>query len=184
MAESEIKSSSVGNVVKGFSDRFNALLDRAGFPKQNRLTVGAKRFGIVPNTFRSWCVQDKIPQTHSDLVGIVEKLLKDVPGRYNARAVVAWLLAGDAVPHPFTDEADALLLVELYFRIREIAKSEKIEFEKLPRDVRNLILKRVRAMLPPTAASADEGLQLDHAVVNAIAGMLETARAMHVMKRR
>lgn len=184
MTESDAKSSATGNCAEGFSDRFNALLDRADFPKQNRVAAGAKRFAVVHNTFKSWCTQDKIPNTHSNLVGIVESLLKDMPGRHNTKTVVAWLLAGDAVPNPFADDTDALLLVELYFQISDVAKSEGIEFDKLRRDVRNLILKRVRAMLPPTATSADKGLQLDHSMTAAVAGMLETARAMHLMNRR
>ena len=94
MGESLVKPSAAGNVVEGFSQRFNVLLDRARFPKQNRITIGAKRFDVVPNTFKAWCTADKIPGAHTDLVRIVDELLREVPGRYNSRAVVAWLLWG------------------------------------------------------------------------------------------
>ena len=178
MGESQIKAATAGNVVEGFSQRFNVLLDRARFPKPNRITVGAKRFDVVPNTFKAWCTGDKIPGTHTDLLRIVDELLRDMPGRYNPRAVAAWLLAGDAVPNPFGDDTDALLLVELYLKLSDIAKHEGMDFDKLPRNVRNLILRRVRGMLPTGASSSDEGVQLDDAVISVVIGMLETARTM------
>ena len=178
MGESQVKAATPGNVVEGFSQRFNVLLDRARFPKPNRITVGAKRFDVVPNTFKAWCTGDKIPGTHTDLLRIVDELLRDMPGRYNPRAVAAWLLAGDAVPNPFGDDTDALLLVELYLKLSDIAKHEGMDFDKLPRNVRNLILRRVRGMLPAGASSSDEGVQLDDAVISVVIGMLETARTM------
>ena len=89
MGESQVKAATPGNVVEGFSQRFNVLLDRARFPKPNRITVGAKRFDVVPNTFKAWCTGDKIPGTHTDLLRIVDELLRDMPGRYNPRAVAA-----------------------------------------------------------------------------------------------
>jgi hypothetical protein len=183
MRETEAKSSAAGNVVEGFSQRFNLVLDRARFPKQNRITVGAKRFDVVPNTFKAWCTADKIPGTHSDLLRITSELLREMPGRYNARAVVAWLLAGDAVPNPFGDDTDALLLVELYLKLSDIAKHEGMDFDKLPRNVRNLILKRVRALLPPNATSSDDGVELDETAVSVVIGMLETARTMEPTDR-
>lgn len=183
MGESDVRASVTSNVVEGFSQRFNVLLDRARFPKQNRITVGAKRFDVVPNTFKAWYSGDKIPGTHADLVRIAEELLRDVPGRYNSRAVVAWLLAGDAVPNPFGDDTDALLLVELYLKLSDIAKHEGMDFDQLPRNVRNLILRRVRAMLPANAVGSDEGVQLDDTAVSVVIGMLETARTMEPSDR-
>lgn len=177
MVESDVKAAT-GNVVHGFSKRFNLLLDRAGFPKQNRTSLGAKRFDVVHNTFKAWCVADRIPGTHALLVAVVEELLKEVSGRKNPRAVVAWLLAGDAVPNPFGDDTDALAFVELYLQILQIAKREGVDFDKLPREVRNLILRRVRSTLPPNAADTDEGLRLDDAKIAMVIGMLETARTM------
>lgn len=178
MVESEVRAASAPNLVEGFSDRFNLLMDRARVPRQNRVSFGAKRFGVVHNTFKSWCSADKIPGTHNVLLEVVEALLKDIPGRHSARAVVAWLLAGDAVPHPFSDDTDALALVEVYLQIGEIARRRGMAFDELPREVRNLILKHV---LKHARASrhgpnkADEGLQLDDAAVSMVIGMLETA---------
>lgn len=171
-------STSSGNVVQGFSERFNLLMDRAGFPKANRTSLGARRFNVVHNTFKAWCVSNKIPGTHSLLIEIVEALLLDVAGRHNPKAVVAWLLAGDAVPNPFGDDSDALTFVDLYLQISQVAKREGIDFDKLPREVRNLILKHVRATLPSNARNTGEGVKLDKAALSMVMGMLETARTM------
>jgi hypothetical protein len=170
-------SVSVGNLVEGFSGRFNLLMDRAGAPKKARVSYGAKRFGVAINTFKSWCVSDRIPGTHADLVGIVEELLKDIPGRSNSRAVVAWLLAGDAVPNPFADETDALAFVELYLQIAEIARRERVEFGKLPRELQNRVLKHVLRYLRTTRDQnmADAGIQLDSSAVSMVIGMLDAA---------
>jgi hypothetical protein len=58
-----------------------------------------------------------------------------------------------------------------------------MDFDKLPRNVRNLILRRVRALLPPNATSSDEGVQLDDTVISVVIGMLETARTMEPADR-
>lgn len=166
-----------GNVVEGFSKRFNVLLDRARFPKKNRMTHGAKRFGVVPNTFGSWMNDDKIPR-HGTLLEVAADALRDIPeGRYNTKAVVAWLLYGDAVPNPFEGEStDTLALVDLYLQISDVAKAEGLDFSKLPKDVRNLILKRVRAVLPPNLDQ--NGIKLDKHALTLVTGMLETAKSM------
>jgi hypothetical protein len=176
MAEAGSKSSTA-NVVDGFSKRFNFLLDRARFPKKNRMTLGAQRFEVVPNTFGSWMKDDRIPGKHSTLLDITKALLTDIPGRYNTKAVVAWLLAGDAVPNPFEgDASDTLALVDLYLQVSEIAKREGLVFDKLPRDVRNLILKRVRSSLPHQLD--EEGVKLDRNAIALVTAMLETAKTM------
>jgi len=169
------------NVVEGFSTRFNVLLDRAGIPRQYRVSRGAERCHVAHNTFKGWCLDNRIPGTHSALIEHVETLLKDVPGRHNPKAVVAWLLAGDAVPDPFgTADTDALPFVELYLQIRDLAQREGIEFDKLSREVRNRILKHVLRHLRSGRNSdiARESLQLDQSAVSMVIGMLDTASVL------
>jgi len=176
MVQTDVSGSSA-NVVDGFSRRFNALLDRAGIPQQNRVSHGARRLGVVHNTFKSWCVADRLPGSHSSLIQVVEELLKDTPGRHNPKAVVAWLLAGDAVPNPFGDDTDALAFVELYLQIAEIARREKIPFEKFPREVRNRILKHLVRHLRAegSANKVGDGWQLDDATVRMVVTILDAA---------
>lgn len=178
VVQSELGSANAANVVEGFSERFNLLLDRARVPRENRVKVGAKRFDVVHNTFKAWCQGDRIPGSHSSLVEIVEALLKEIPGRYSSRAVVAWLLAGDAVPHPFQDDTDALATVELYLQITDIASRQGIEFDQLPREVRNQILKHVLKNVRVGREGPmrpEEGLQLDDSAIAVVVAMLETA---------
>ena len=164
------------NVVEGFSTRFNVLLDRAGVPQTNRPSAVAKRFQVVLNTAKHWCLSDRIPQSYADLTRIVENLLRDIPSRVDARAVIAWLLAGDAVPHPFGDD-DTLKVVELYLEIEEFARRQGVEFGELPRDVRHVILRTVRARLG-AGNSGDGRSRIDSTTREVLAGMLETGRAL------
>jgi len=164
------------NVVDGFSSRFNVLLDRAGVSKSNRPGAVAKRFQVVLNTAKHWCLNDRIPQAHADLTRIVGNLLRDIPTRVDTRAVIAWLLAGDAVPHPFGDD-DTLGVVELYLEIAEFARHQNVELSELPRDVRQVILRTVRARLGASNAS-DGPRRLDATTREVLAGMLETGRAL------
>lgn len=164
------------NVVDGFSARFSVLLDRAGLPQENRPSVVAKRFQVVLNTAKHWCLSDRIPQTHTDLTRIVEHLLRDVPTRVDARAVIAWLLAGDAVPHPFGED-DTLEVVELYLEISEFSRRQGIEFSELPRDVRQVILRTMRARL--RSGGAEGRPRIDSTTREVLAGMLETVRVLN-----
>ena len=79
-------------------------------------------------------------------VSVAERLLADRPGWRDPLAVVAWLLAGDAVPdplHDMHDGTDVLARVELYLEIAEAVRLEGIDFAGLPRRVRNGLLNRI-----------------------------------------
>ncbi len=165
------------NVIAGFSERFNSLLDRASVPRENRITYCAHRFDVVHNTVISWLEKNKIPGKHALLVRIVTHLLKDIPGRYDAHAVVAWLLTGDSVPNPFHDDTDALQAVELYFQISDLARAHGIDFDGMPREVRNLILRRVQGWLRHQAAQTKGPLTLDDSARTIVLGMIEAAQA-------
>ena len=164
------------NVVEGFSTRFNVLLDRAGVPQTNRQSAVAKRFQVVLNTAKHWCLSDRIPQTHSDLTRIVENLLRDIPVRVDARAVIAWLLAGNAVSNPFGDD-DTLGIVELYLEIAEFARHQGLDFSELPRDVRHVIFRTVRTRLG-AGIGGDGKPRIDPTTGEVLAGMLDTGRAL------
>lgn len=175
--EKSSKLSPAGNIVEGFSERFNFLLDQAKWPKlpkQHRITMGSQRFDVVPNTVKYWLEGNRVPATHTALVKITEKILEGMTRKYNPIAVAAWLMAGDAVPNPFgEDNTDALQVVNLYLQIAEAAKNEGIEFNSLPRDARNLIIKRVLAMNPSTD---EDGVKFDNATLSMLKGMLEIAQ--------
>ncbi|MGI9288647.1 MAG: hypothetical protein ACR2P1_24890 [Pseudomonadales bacterium] len=181
MTDVKAKQTSDANadIVEGFSSRFNALMDRARFPSENRLSLGARRFKVTPATFKKWCAYDRIPGQHKVLAAIVDELLNEVPGHYNPKAVVAWLLAGDAVPNPFDDDGGALKTVELYFEIAEIAKRKGIEFSSLPRDAQSLIIRRVGTQLAQNPSSKlDDSVQLDDETAAMALVMMDTALSL------
>ena len=132
------------NAVEGFSSRFNELLDHSGVPKKNRVSYGAKRFDVAHNTFKGWCTGDKTPKTYKVLLAIVSDLLEGVSGIHNDHAVTAWLLAGDAVQSPFTENVKTLELIEIFLEVVALAKKKSIEFDSLTREARELILERAR----------------------------------------
>lgn len=133
-----------GNVVDGFSRRFNELLDHSGVPDKKRVAHGARRFGVAHNTFKGWCADDKPPKTYKALLAIVNDLLEGISGIHNDHAVTAWLLAGDAVPSPFTENVKTLELIEIFLEVVALAKKKGIEFDSLTREARELILERAR----------------------------------------
>lgn len=166
-----------GNVVEGFSQRFNYLLDRAKWSPKSRIAAGARRFDIAANTFKFWLMHDRIPGTHGALLEITEALLREIPGHYNPKSVVAWLLAGDAVPNPFESESkDTLKLLDLYMRIAEVAKRAGLDFNALPREARNTIVTRIQSLIPEPSDS--DAVEFDKSTLTVLIGMLETAKAM------
>jgi hypothetical protein len=178
-SETEVAPSKLapGNIVEGFSDRFNFLLDRARWPKQNRMTIGAKRFAVAPNTFKHWMVSNRLPCPHASLVEIAEQISAEIPGKYDAKAVVCWLLAGDAVPNPFReDNTDNLKTVSAYLEIKEIANNEGINYDALPYKTRLVILNKALEMCGPGAAPSDS--HFDATTITVLIGMLQTARSM------
>lgn len=177
MVASGLKPPSTANVAKGFSSRFNHLLDQARFPGDNRIALGAQRFQCSYATFKAWSQSDRMPGTYEALLHIVQMLLKEVPGRHDPRAVTAWLQAGDAVPDPFS-YSDDMFFVELYAEISSVGRAYGIDVDRFPRETRNVILRHVRTMLPPNPQSNGKGLQLDKATRSAVVGMLRTASTM------
>jgi hypothetical protein len=166
-----------GNIVEGFSERFNFILDRARWPKQNRMTIGAKRFAVAPNTFKHWMVSNRIPCPHASLVEVAEQISADIPGKYDARAVVGWLLGGDAVPNPFReDNTDNLKTVSAYLEIKEIANNEGINYDALPYDARLRILNKALELCGSGVARI-EG-HFDNTTIAVLIGMLQMAQSM------
>lgn len=87
--------------VPGYSSRFGQLLDLAGIPPKRRYTWGSTRFNKSFNTFKGWCTRNVPPRTYAEHILVIQAILERIPGSYDDRAVLAWLLVGDAVKHPF-----------------------------------------------------------------------------------
>lgn len=169
------------NAVEGFSKRFTSLLDRSGLPQKNRIAHCAKRFGVVHNTFKMWCTADRAPKTYMALLSIVNEILKDTAGNYSDHAVTAWLLAGEDVPNPFEDGANTLKMLEIFLQVVELSKTKGIDFERLDRQARELILQKTQnAATSSDGTVKDEsgGIKLSESTTAMVSSLLDMANTL------
>lgn len=131
-------------MVPGFSQRFQELLDRGGFPPMGdgRINLGAEVFGISKSGFRGWCQFDTPPRVFSELRRVVEILLdradrKDVL----AEAVMGWLYVGELRGNPFTKRiGNDALAQEIYVYVRIVANKKGIDFNNLSNQTQDMLL--------------------------------------------
>ncbi|RYY74583.1 MAG: hypothetical protein EOO52_13545 [Gammaproteobacteria bacterium] len=98
---SNVRTPAKSNEVKGvpgFSARLDKLFDYAGVPSDTRLSWGAKRWGVVPNTVRNWIKLDTPPANHSTLLLVLSDLLQMFNCSVDKTLVVGWLYAGGKNP--------------------------------------------------------------------------------------
>jgi len=105
--------------VPGFSDRLNEIFDLAGAPVDSRLSWGAAKWNVVPNTVRNWLRLDTPPQQYLMLDRVVSDLLSLFENSVNRASVIGWLFAGGSnsfAPHEITnlDKIEYVDLFELY----------------------------------------------------------------------
>lgn len=135
----------VESSVPNFSDRFNQLLDLAGFPPRGdgRIFSGADSLKVKRNTFRGWAVQDKPPRSYAELARVVTELLQragrpDIP----CGLVIGWLYQGHyAGPSPLkAEEPTDQLSKELFVAVRIQANKKGIDYNSLSENKRRLIM--------------------------------------------
>jgi len=131
-------------MVPGFSQRFQELLDRAGFPPMGdgRINLGAEVFGVSKSGFRGWCQFDTPPRVFSELRRVVEILLDRADRRdVLPEAVMGWLYVGELRGNPFTKSigSDALAQ-EIYVSVRIVANKKGIDFNGLANHTQDMLL--------------------------------------------
>jgi len=134
----------------GFSQRFNYLLDKAGYPEihQGRLTALSNDENMSMAGVRKWIVEDNPPKA-SKLMDICERLLKEkISGKYNPKRIAGWLEYGDeVVPNPFESrksiEKDHLIMGDIYVLVYKAAKRLGIDIHTLEPAVLNNIYKTI-----------------------------------------
>lgn len=116
--------------IEGFSRRFNELLDMAKSPTRGRITWGAEKFGVRPNTFSNWLQKDEPPRLYNTLIEVSRILLEDIPGDYDAKAVAAWLQNGASVPNPFEEyDIDFVAKGDIYLLLMEMANQRDLNLD-------------------------------------------------------
>lgn len=131
-------------MVPGFSQRFQELLDRAGFPPMGdgRINLGADVFGVSKSGFRGWCQFDTPPRVFSELRRVVEILL-DRADRKDVlpEAVMGWLYVGELRGNPFTKNiGNDALAQEIYVSVRIVANKKGIDFNSLANHTQDMLL--------------------------------------------
>jgi len=84
-------TSAPADTVEGFSERFNQLLDLAGFQQTGRITHVAKFFNVSVSGARRWCKLNKPPRIR-DLTTVVETLVAQTEHEIDTVALCNWLL--------------------------------------------------------------------------------------------
>ncbi|MEM8500683.1 MAG: hypothetical protein AAF542_21900 [Pseudomonadota bacterium] len=152
----------------------------SGMPERKRVAQGARRFNVAHNTFRSWCVDNKLPGRHSLLLDIVEDLLITIPGVDNTKSVVAWLICGDSVPDPFHGGA-ILESIEVFFQVTDRARNKGVAFDELPRDAKEIILRKTQDFIstnPDAVVETDNGIALNSAAILLVDSLLDMAETL------
>ena len=85
------------DTIIGFSDRFNQLLDYAGFLSTGRITKVANFFGVSVSGARRWCKLDRPPRL-KDLNSMLEALIAMNSNSVDVHSVSNWLLYGVGDP--------------------------------------------------------------------------------------
>lgn len=133
----------------GFSERFNELLDIAGFPGKGsgRLTEVAPFLGLSVSGARKWIVQDKPPPKKGDLITAVAKLLGRNKKTQNIspERVAVWLEWGsDNVQNPFKDSAivgNHQAMAKIYLTVDKQATESGIDLYKIPEEIMDDVYK-------------------------------------------
>ena len=128
-----------------FSDRFNFLLDKAGFPPigTGRARALAMRFDVSKSGAQNW-IGRNFPPKRDTLQTIVNELLADFEEHYDPEKVIAWLEHGNVVNNPFKRTqapqhpnlvANHVLLSRIYVTVHTIAKTKGLDIYSLDDDV-------------------------------------------------
>lgn len=132
--------------VPGFSQRLDSIFDLAGTPSDSRLSWGAKRWNVAPNTVRNWLTLDTPPQHFSTLDLVVADLLQMMNSRVDKTAVIGWLYAGGTNPFDSNQQVipsniSLLQQIQIFNSIYPIAKEFDIDLNNFTESKVNKIIK-------------------------------------------
>lgn len=122
--------------VPGFSKRLNFIFDLAGAPAETRLSWGAKKWAVVPNTVKNWVKGDIPPQNFGTLELVVNDLLNIIQSNIDKTAVIGWLYAGGKNPFLTGSTSTAsndltsinhFLQMKIFNKLYEIAKERGVD---------------------------------------------------------
>lgn len=132
--------------LESVSDRFNVILDFAGFErKTGRYTRFAEYSGLTNVTSKRWLEENLVPRK-SNRDSILDKLLVDLErcngGIFSCESLDDWWIKGEGDPlhlKSIVSGFDHRNAKKLYELIEKIGESESIEVKELPSDIYNLV---------------------------------------------
>lgn len=132
---------SVKTGYQGFSERFNQLLDQAGYPplEYGRARHLGDKFSVSKSGARKWIREDTPPRPDKLRV-IIEELyeMTGLNSLRNTAKVIAWLQYGEELGAALETEsqgvfaADHILLSNVYLAVHNAAKVKHMDLESLP----------------------------------------------------
>lgn len=148
--------------VPGFSQRLNYLFDLAGTPSDTRLTWGAKRWSVVPNTVRNWIKLDTPPQNYSTLDFVVSDLLKMANVLIDKTSIIGWLYAGGTNPFETKPLAqmptiDVMTQIKIFNLAFSLSAEKGIDLNSMPEQSVNEIINIAYSHLVENSDSANRG---------------------------
>lgn len=138
--------------VPGFSERLNFVFDLADAPSDTRLSWGAKRWSVVPNTVKNWVKGDIPPQHFATLELVVNDLLEMIKSNVDKTAVIGWLYAGGQNPfdvksrNTYQNELppiNHMLQMKIFNKLYELGLEKNLDVNKVEEQKINRIINSV-----------------------------------------
>lgn len=130
--------------VPGFSLRLGQVFDRAGAPDKTRLSWGAKRWNVVPNTIGNWLKYDIAPSNHGTLMVVLNDLIELSGEKVDVNEVVGWLYSGGANPFNKTQQSsqpiDHMLQIRIFNILTAACKLKNWDVNRLPLNLVNTLI--------------------------------------------
>ena len=132
--------------LESISDRFNVILDFAGFGrKTGRYTRFAQYSGLTNATSKRWLEESLVPRK-SNRDRILDKLIIDLEEcngwLFSSESLEDWWIKGEGDPlhvKSIVSGFDHRNAKKLYELIEQIGDSESVEVKELPSDIYNLV---------------------------------------------
>lgn len=159
---------------KTFSDRFNYMLDLAGFRplERGRAVELAELTSCTRMGARRWLQQNTIPENTTLRIIVLEVLTRLKRSNIPVGAVISWLREGREVRNPFEEEQIQEYDAFLMLRVNAALLETLIAMEKSIQDLEALPASQVSKMVNTLYQHAQTTEKIDKAYIEQILRIL------------